>query len=221
MSNLAHLLEIAPVFRCLCVDERNELKTKVKEKYYQRGEFIAHYGDIWPQVFIVAQGEIHVQKFSVDGRALGTIWLGVGDVFWSPSVFDGSPMPAALEVKAGCKIYLWDGEQALRFVRCNLEALWELCLLLVRRIRQASEYVEELAFKPVTTRVARVLLDQFDNQPDGQIRREFSLDEMSTMTGTTPVMVCKVLSRLAAEGVIQVSRRNLALLNRQALEEIL
>jgi CRP/FNR family transcriptional regulator len=221
MTNLALMLDKAPVFRCFTAQERLALMKLVVNKDYQRGEFIAHYGEIWPQVFIVARGEIHVQKFSPDGRALGTIWLGTGDVFWSPSVFDRSPMPAALEVKAACKIYLWHGEEVISYARTNPDALWEMCLLLVQRIRQASDYVEELAFKPVVTRVARILLDQFEDQPDGKIQREFSLEEMSTMVGTTPVMVSKVLSRLDAQGIIKTSRRNLALLNRKALEEIL
>lgn len=221
MSNLTQLLELAPVFHCLSSEQLEALETTVISKCFQRGEFIAHYGEIWPYVFIVSQGEIHVQKFSPDGRALGANWIGVGDVFWSPSIYDGSSLPAALEVKTGCQVFLWEGSRVIDFVRTNPCALWEMCLLLVQRIRQASDYVEELAFKPVISRVARVLFDQFVDRPDGQIQREFSLEEMSTMVGTTPVMVSKVLSRLDAQGIIKTSRRNLALLDRVALEKIL
>ena len=64
-------------------------------------------------------------------------------------------------------------------------------------MRQASEFVEELAFQPVTGRLARLLLDQFKESDDPHIARQFTLDEMSTMIGTTPVMVCKLLSRFA------------------------
>jgi len=220
MEKCIQMLRLAPVFRCLDEKQQNDLATLALEKKYPRGQFIAHYGDTWPKVFIIASGEIHIQKFSIDGRSLGTIWMHAGDVFWSPTIFDGSTLPAALEVKKDCKIFLWEGEQAIGYVRSNLDAMWEMCQLLVQRIRQASQYVEELAFKPVIPRVAQLLLNQFENQPDGHIQREISLDEMSTMIGTTPVMVCKAISSLAAQGVIQVGRKDMTLLDRQGLKRI-
>ena len=93
-------------------------------------------------------------------------------------------------------------------------------MLLARRIRQASVYIVELAFQPVHGRLARLLLEKFGEANDTQVAREFTLDEMSTMIGTTPVMVCKMLSRFAAEGLVKVSRTKFELLDRTELEKM-
>jgi CRP-like cAMP-binding protein len=150
---------------------------------------------------------------------LGALRLGSGDFFISPSFFDGGPLPASLEVKEACDLYIWHQEQVLPILKQNAEVLWELCLLLTKRMRQASEFVEGLAFQPVTGRLARLLLNQFEDD-DPRVARELTLDEMSTMIGTTPVMVCKLLSRFAAEGFVKVSRTQFELLDRPALEKI-
>lgn len=55
---------------------------------------------------------------------------------------------------------------------------------------------------------------------DPQVARELTLDEMSTMIGTTPVMVCKILSSFADQGFVNVSRTQFELLDRSGLEKI-
>jgi CRP-like cAMP-binding protein len=117
-------------------------------------------------------------------------------------------------------VYLWHRDKILGILQQHNEVLWELCMLLAHRIRQASEYVEELVFQPVHGRLARLLLDQFAVGDDTQVARELTLDEMSTVIGTTPIMVCKMLSRFAAEGLVKVSRTQFELLNRSELEKM-
>jgi CRP/FNR family transcriptional regulator len=93
-------------------------------------------------------------------------------------------------------------------------------MMLVERIRFASEFIEELAFHPLAGRLARLLLEQFDEQDDRRVPREFTLDEMSAKINTSPVMVCKLLSRFAGEGLIKVTRSSFELLDRKSLEKV-
>jgi CRP-like cAMP-binding protein len=220
MEKVSLLLEQIKIFRHLDTQQRIQLARLATKRSFEKGEFIAHYEDIWPQMLVVESGVISVQKLSSEGRNLGALRLGTGDFFISPSFFDDGPLPASLEVKETCGVFIWNQDQVLPIIKTNSEVLWEMCLLLAKRIRQASEFVEELAFQPVTGRLARLLLNQFEDCDDTQVTRELTLDEMSTMIGTTPVMVCKLLSRFAAEGHVKVSRTQFELLDRPALEKI-
>jgi CRP/FNR family transcriptional regulator len=219
MERVNALLEKIQIFRNLDGQQKAELARLATRKRFEKGEFIAHYEDIWPYLFVVESGVIGVLKLSSEGRNLGALRMGSGDFFISLSIFDGGPLPASLEVKEACDIYVWHQDQVLSILKQSTEVLWELCLLLTKRMRQASEFVEELAFQPVTGRLARLLLNQFEDD-DPRVARELTLDEMSTMIGTTPVMVCKLLSRFAAEGHVKVSRTKFELLDRPALEKI-
>ena len=220
MEKVNILLEQIQIFRHLEDQQRIQLARLATKRSFEKGEFIAHYEEIWPHMLVVESGVISVLKLSSEGRNLGALRLGSSDFFISPSFFDSGPLPASLEVKEACSIYIWHRDQVLPIIKKNCEVLWGMCLLLVQRIRQASEFVEELAFQPVTGRLARLLLDQFEDDDDPQVARELTLDEMSTMIGTTPVMVCKLLSRFAAEGYVKVSRTQFELLNRLELEKM-
>ena len=92
--------------------------------------------------------------------------------------------------------------------------------MLMRRIRQASGFIEDLTFQPVAGRLARLIITQFEDSTDLRIAREQTLDEMAAMIGTTPVMVCKVLSRFAGEELIIVNRTEFEMTDRTALEKI-
>jgi len=213
------LLEKIQTFHHLDDQEKIQFARLATRKKFDKGEFVAHYGEVWPHIILVESGIANVLKLSPEGRTLGALRLGKGDVFISPSFFDGGPLPASLEIKESSSMLVWHRDQVLPIIRQNSEMLWEICLLLAQRIRQASGFVEELVFQPVSGRLARLLLDQFEDD-DPQIARELTLDEMSTMIGTTPVMVSKMLSSFAAEGFVKVSRTQFELLDRQGLETI-
>jgi len=205
----------------LSESERKMLQQFAVQKEYKKGEFVAHYGDIWPYVAIVNSGMINVVKLSAEGRRLGGLKLRSGDEFWGPSLFDGEPLPAALEVgQAGTVVTIWHRNHVLPIVQKNPVILWELCLLLMKRMRQASGFVEGLTFHPVAGRLAQLLLKQFEGSTSDLVTRELSLDEMGTIIGTTSVMVCKQLYRFAEDGMINVSRTEFQLTDQAGLEKV-
>ena len=169
---------------------------------------------------LVDSGAINVVKLSPDGRSLGARKLQSGEEFWSPSLFDEGPLPAALKVRETSTIYLWHRNHVLPIVQKNNQALWGLCLMLMGRVRQASGFLEELTFHPVAGRLARLLLSQFEDADDDLISRNLSLDEIGTMIGTTPVMVCKQLYRFAEDELINVSRTEFQLTDLPGLKKM-
>jgi CRP-like cAMP-binding protein len=218
--DLKKMIDQNPILALFDAEEIQELHGSATRKEYLRGELIAHYGEPWPFIFLVEAGWIDVLKYSPDGRNLGALAMTQGELFWSPSFFDGGPLPATLEVKEDCQIYLWDKETVHRLIRGNREAHWAWTMMLVGRIRLASDFLEELAFHPLAGRLARLLLEQFDEHEDTQVARDFTLDEMSAKINTSPVMVCKLLSRFAADGLIKVSRTTFELIDRSELVKV-
>jgi CRP/FNR family transcriptional regulator len=209
-----------PVFRKLTPRELADIAGLMALKTYQQEEQVAFQGDIWPYVLLLVSGEVRVQKLSSEGRSLGAWWLSPSQCFWSPSLFDDGPLPASLEARQPSEVGLWHRDWILPIVQSNRLAMWDLCSLLTQRIRQASEMVEDLAFSPVTSRLARLLVKHFDPVVGTPIQRSLTLDEMATMIGTTPVMVCKLLSRFADQGMIRVSRTEFEFVDTAKLEQL-
>lgn len=52
------------------------------------------------------------------------------------------------------------------------------------------------------------------------VERSLSLDEMAAMISTTPVMVCKLLSRFADDGLIKLTRTEFEFLDQEKLRQV-
>ncbi len=217
---IVNRLANSPVLSKLNQRELERLARFVVRKEYRKGEYIAHQGDKYPYVILIERGEIHALKLSSAGRSLGTLKLRDGEEFWSPSLFGGIPLPATLQVWQRGEIYFLHQEKVLPLIQKNAAALWLLSLELAQRLQQRSEFIEEIAFSSVSGRLARLLLNKFQDSEDRYVERDLSLDEMGTIIGTTPVVVCKQISRFAEKGLINVSRTEFQLIDQAALEEI-
>lgn len=88
---------------------------------------------------------------------------------------------------------------------------------MVQRMMNASDIVDGLAFQPVASRLAHLLLEEY---PADQlaVERHLTLDEMASRIGSTREMVCRILYRFATQGAIQINRTEFIFKDRQILE---
>jgi CRP/FNR family cyclic AMP-dependent transcriptional regulator len=218
---LAELLAQNLLFAALSAADRTELARRAVRREYRKGRLFALYGEMWPHLFLVETGTINAIKESSEGRSLIVTTLGPGEIFWGPTFFhDEVPMLVTLEAYEASTIHLWPRESLLPILLENSQVLWELSRLMVKRMQQASEIVEGLAFQPVAGRLARLLLGHFEEAADSYVARDLTLDEMAARIGTTREMVCRLLYRFSDEGLIRVTRTEFALTDKNGLTRL-
>lgn len=207
------------IFSALDGSKKELLRQVAISRKYPVGAFVTHYGDVWPYLFIVVKGRVIAVKESREGRRLIVSTFNAGDVFWGQAFFyEDAPMPVTLEATEASSLLLWQRNRILPLIFQNGQFSWELSRMMVLRMLHASAMVEELAFQPLTGRVARLLLDQF---PVSQnvVPRHLTLDEMASRVGTTREMVCRILYRFAEAGAIQIKRTEFIFTDRSLLDE--
>lgn len=210
-----------PVFAHLTEKEKKALVEQSLPRTYLAGEWIAHYGSQWPYLFVVEEGRVSAEKESSGGRSLIVIDLGPGEIFWGTGFFlDDAEMPVALIAKEDSRIALFSQERMKPILLQNGQMSWELARLMVQRMQHASDMVEELAFQPVTGRLARLLLERFRGPVGEAVARDMTLDEMAAHIGTTREMVCRQLYKFAGEGAIQINRTEFLISDHRHLEKI-
>ena len=208
-----------PIFSCLDRSDIDALVQIANPHRYQQDEYLTYNGDIWPYLFLVISGTISAVKESTEGRSLLVATFGPGELFWGIAFFhEELPMPVSLKAGEPTLIYLWSREQMLPYLSANGCFSWELCRLMVSRMLRASAIVDDLAFHPLSGRLARLLLDQFPAD-QSVAPRHLTLDEMATRVGTTREMVCRILYRFAEQGAIQINRTEFIFTDRSLLEE--
>lgn len=203
------------------LDEAGILRLEASARVCQfhNGDWIVHNGDIWPNLFFIGKGQVTAIKESSEGRSLTLATFGEGEIFWGLAFFiENAPMPAALKASDDCELLLWSRDDLMPYILDDGRMSWELTCLVIQRVQFVSEIVEKLAFQPLTSRVARLLLEQFSAE-QSVVPRHLTLDEMASHVGTTREIVCRILYRFAEQGAIQINRTEFTFLDRSLLEE--
>ena len=222
MEELERLLQANTVFVSLSPSELKELARLARGRAYQKDERVILRGEVWPYLFLVGEGGMDAVKESPEGRNLLVTTFPAGEVFWGLAFFqDGAPMPVTLEAREASKLHLWSREAVTPIFERNGRVGWELCRLMAGRMQRASAILEEMAFQPVAGRLARLLLDHFELAGDAAISRHLTLDEMAARIGSTREMVCRALYSFSDKNLIEVTRTEFVLTNRDGLARLL
>lgn len=221
MNELVNLLEKNPIFSLIAERDLGLMARQAAARRYEKGETVILYGEVWPYLFLVGEGSVNAVKESGEGRSLIVTTFSAGDIFWGLAFFqDDAPMPVTLAAREASRLYLWSREIAEPILARNGRVSWELCRLMAGRMQRASAILEEMAFQPVAGRLARLLLDHFELAGDAAISRHLTLDEMAARIGSTREMVCRALYSFSDKSLIEVTRTEFVLTNRDGLARL-
>jgi CRP/FNR family transcriptional regulator len=204
------------------LDQRDlaAVMTSALKRTLEEGEFLVHQDVIWPYLFIVAEGEIHAVKESQEGRVLIATSIQQWEIFWGLGFFiENATMPVALQANQRSVLLTWERSDLMPIFKNNGTMSWSICQMMIRRMQVASGIVEELAFQPVVSRLAGLLLDVFGDAEGEFVSRELTLDDMAAHIGTTREVVCRHLYRFAERGAIEIRRTELKLQDRKLLKD--
>lgn len=219
MQDLVNLLNNADVLGKFSVSQRQRLVSLAVRHTLKRGEYLYWQGDLWSNVFFIAAGRMQSVIYSSDGRSFVVSAWEEGSDFWGHSLFDGEPMPSTMEAVQDSVIYTWDGEDVLQILFESPDAIRALLRRKTQMIRKRRETISDLAFQPVTGRLAKLLLERV---PASEVSadRDLTLDQIASMVASSPEVVCRTLYQLQKNGLLQVTRASITLHDRDALKRL-
>lgn len=195
------------------------LAGETRWREYQASEVIVLEGEAQPGLYFLAHGYVKAVKYSPTGREQTLRFLEAGDTFNEIGVFTHRPNPATAIALEASGVWFIPRESLTRlmgerpdFAQSVIEQMAERMLFLV-------SLVTDLSLRPVTGRLARLLLDSADNDVVPR-PRWFTQAELAARLGTVPDVVQRSLRALEADGLIAVDRQQIHILNRPALDEL-
>lgn len=218
MSVQIEYLQSSTYFSGLSSEELVSLKRHIFEKSVARGEIVLFEGEPAKAVYFVISGVVKIFKTSTDGKEQILYLARPGDSFNDVPVFDGGLSLAGAEALTQAVLY--------GIGKSDLEAsLQEYPVLaanvfhvLSQRIEQVISLVEDLSFRRVTGRVAKILLENTEDS-NGQKHR-LTQQEMAAMAGTAREMIGRSLKLLEDEGKVRLERNRIVITDKEALREV-
>ncbi len=214
--DVARVLRAVPAFAGLEPATLEFVARQAVPRHYSAGEVLFLEDEPCAGLFIVEHGWLKAVKTAPSGRELIIRILAEGELFNEVEVFAGVPNQTtviALEPSVACAISYQDMRRLMQehadFARVITEDL-------ARRVLQLLALVEDLSLRSVEARLARVLLESASG---GEVpRRSWATQaEMAARLGTVPDVLNRALRSLVEEGLIELDRRRIKILDRPQL----
>lgn len=216
MAIKQEFLESIPYFSGLNGAELDSIGQFFSERKVERGEIIQLEGQPVGELYFVASGAIKVFKTSAEGKEQILSIVRPGEAFNDIAIFDGGASPASVQAMTQVTLYGIGRSELHTLLRKYPRLSLNTTNVLAERTRQLMALVEDLSFRHVIGRVAKVLLENAGNGTAPGAR--FTQQEMASMVGSVREVVARSLKALEAEGAIRLERHRIRIMDKKALE---
>ncbi len=211
-----------PLLASLGDDERREVLATTRQRRFNRGEVLVHEGDPSDSLHLVESGRLAIRVTTADGDTATLNVLGPGDYFGELSLLDGrSPTRSASVVALEEATTRSLSASAFRDLRQRHRSAEQLLLvLLTRRVEELSGRLVEVMYDGLDRRLHRRLHELTELYADGAagpVDVPFTQEHLAELVGGTRPSVNQVLQRLVAEGVVELGRGRVTVVDRAAL----
>jgi len=211
-------LKSIPYFEGLNPVELDSILKLIFEKTAQRGEIIVFEGEPAEALYFVSSGAVKMFKTSADGKEQILSIVRPGESFNDVPVFDGGQNPASAGAMGPVILYGIEKPDMDVVLQEHPQVALNVITVLVSQVRRLVTLVEDLSFRHVVSRVAKILINYGGNGTDSEQR--LTQQDMAAMAGTAREVVGRSLKALEADGMIRMERHRIVVTNREALEEM-
>ena len=212
------LIKSIPYFTGLDKAELESIKKHIFEKKAARGEILVFEGEPADTLFFVVEGVVKVFKTSADGKEQILQIIRPGDSFNDVPVFSGDTALANAEAMSNVILYTVNKADLAGIIQEYPQVSLNVIRILTDRVQRLVSLVEDLSFRHVTGRVAKVLLEYAGNGADEKPR--LTQQEMAAMIGTAREMVGRSLKTLEEEGTIRMEHNRVIITDQEMLREV-
>jgi CRP/FNR family cyclic AMP-dependent transcriptional regulator len=216
-------LSKVPIFSGLTEPELTFLAQRAVPRRYLSGECIFSEGEPCSGLYVVESGHVRIFKSSAGGREQVLTIDGPGASIAELPVFDGGNYPASVAAVDDATLLFISKQDFQALCLTHPQVALKVLRVVGARLRRLVGIIEELSFTTVRHRLVSLLLrlakKEGKREADGiTIALPASNQELASQIGTVRELVSRNLSRLQAEGLIQISGRSVTVSNLKSLE---
>jgi CRP-like cAMP-binding protein len=171
-------------------------------------------------VFFLLVGRVHLYYLTECGKKLVVSVLNPGSLFGEKALFGNREQTMFAEATTNCVVGVMQREVFYHLMYKYPRVAFRLAEAQALRLAQLESSLVEMAFKPVSARLAHVLLSSAKENGAGEEVYGFTHGDLSDMLGTYRETVTSTLGEFKAHGLIAIDRKCITLLDRRGLEYV-
>ncbi len=208
-------LRAIPLFASLDEATLADTARRVQICHYRAGQYIIHEDQPAYAIFFVIRGRVRLSRTAPDGREQVLAMVGPGEYFNAVPIFDGGASPASARAMSQVTCLLLARDDLLMLIRKHPDLALAALSDLAGQLRELVMLVEDLAFRSVRARLARLLLAEA-----AEGTAEVTQQELAERTGTVREIAGRALRRMAEERLVKLERGRVIVLDRTRLAKV-
>jgi CRP/FNR family cyclic AMP-dependent transcriptional regulator len=206
------MLNNVPLFSGLSSAALAEIEQHGSVKSFRKNTIVINQDDETYSLYVILSGSVRVFISGEDGREAVLNHQSAGDYFGDLALIDKQPRVASVMTTEASRFMIISHEDFMACLSKNPEIAINLIKPMTSRMRMLARNVSNLALLDVYGRVARVLLEQAEEQEDGEmITEKLTQQEIADMVGASRAMVSRILKDLKAGGYISVVKKRITI----------
>ena len=225
MAVQAEALRQIPLFTALSSEDLAQVAKVTAERRYTRGDIIILAGQEGGALYFVVKGLVKIFRTSDEGKEQTLRLMDAGHTFNDVPALDGGPNPASAMAMEPTTVYVTSGVELRRLIGERPEIALATVHTLGAALRSLVALVDDLSFRHVRARVAKILIEQGHDGGTGAdadgaqpLRRRLTQQEIAAMAGTAREMVGRAIKELEAAGAIRSEHGHILVVSRERLQ---
>lgn len=224
MSERLWYLKRCDLFQRLSPEQLSALESRCRMRQFPRGTPVYLPADSADGVLLLAQGRVKIGSYTEDGKQTILTFIEPGEFFGELALMGAEDREEYAEAVEKSSIILISNEVMQGLLKENPEVSLGVTKLFGLRRRRIEKRLKYLLFRSNRERLVHLLLElaeQYGKQTGSSVTLGIKLShqDLASIIGSTRETVTVVLGELQAEGLLELGRRKIVLLDMARLAD--
>ena len=216
-AKLTYLSNIE-IFQDLTSYELQEMDAQLTMSSCEPGRIFYMPEDSGEVLFLLKRGRVQLYRISPNGKKLVVETLGPGAIFGEMSMVGQGMHNTFAEAVDDCLLCVMSRADVERLMREKPMVAFRFVEALGDRLSSLESRLEEIAFKSIPARLASLLLRLADEQGENGMVSGYTHQDLGEMLGTYRETVTQTLNDFKSDGLVEISRKRIQIMDSDGLE---
>jgi len=222
MTGSIWYLKTCDLFARLSDAEAERLNRRALVRKFKKKTVIYAPAESGQTVLVLATGRVKVYDLTLEGRETILAFVEPGELFGELAALDGQPRREFAEAVEDSEVLAIPGEDFMALLESRADLALSVTKLIGLRRQRIETRLRSILFLPSRPRLIRVLVELLESHGERSgsrwvIRFPLSHQDFAGLIGVSRETVTLTLGQLQAEGLIEIERRRVVLLDLERL----
>ncbi len=211
------------IFNHLTKDEIELLDKDKACHHHKRSTILYQEGYRINGFYCIFKGIVKLYKTGIEGKEQIIKFAKRGDIIGYRSILSNEMACTTAKIIEDSALCYIPAELLIKLVKTNTNFSMELMQLACKELKEANNYITDIAQKSVRERLAEILVylkEDFDLNNDGMLQISLTREELANMVGTATESVIRLLSEFKSDKLIELTGRKIKIINLPGLMKV-